>query len=123
MHAGVNCVCKVCGSAHSCGCVVNLGQPFYGTGSAIDTPTQHTISYACFRNTTWQLLSPFYKYESIAVHLHYWHAFCIFVHSSPFYTTRTSLQIPVNSILPFPVYTFQTILFQFAKGAAKACII
>ena len=23
MHAGVNCVCNVCGSAHSCGCVVN----------------------------------------------------------------------------------------------------
>ena len=23
VHAGVNCVCKVCGSAHSCGCVVN----------------------------------------------------------------------------------------------------
>ena len=31
VHAGVNCVCNVCGSAHSCGCVVNgflLGQPF-----------------------------------------------------------------------------------------------
>ena len=23
VHAGVNCVCNVCGSAHSCGCVVN----------------------------------------------------------------------------------------------------
>ena len=23
MHAGVNCVCNVCNSAHSCGCVVN----------------------------------------------------------------------------------------------------
>ena len=23
MHAGVNCVCNVCGSARSCGCVVN----------------------------------------------------------------------------------------------------
>ena len=23
MHAGVNCVCNVCGSAHSCGGVVN----------------------------------------------------------------------------------------------------
>ena len=23
MHDGVNCVCNVCGSAHSCGCVVN----------------------------------------------------------------------------------------------------
>ena len=22
-HAGVNCVCNVCGSAHSCGCVVS----------------------------------------------------------------------------------------------------
>ena len=28
VHAGVNCVCNVCGSAHSCGCVVLLGQPF-----------------------------------------------------------------------------------------------
>ena len=31
VHAGVNCVCNVCGSAHSCGCVVDgtlLGQPF-----------------------------------------------------------------------------------------------
>ena len=26
MHAGVNCVCNVCGSAHSCGCVVNFVQ-------------------------------------------------------------------------------------------------
>ena len=23
VHAGVNCVCNVCGSAHSCGCLVN----------------------------------------------------------------------------------------------------
>ena len=23
VHAGVNCVCNVCGSARSCGCVVN----------------------------------------------------------------------------------------------------
>ena len=23
MHAGVNCVCNVCGSAYSCGCVAN----------------------------------------------------------------------------------------------------
>ena len=23
VHAGVNCACNVCGSAHSCGCVVN----------------------------------------------------------------------------------------------------
>ena len=23
MYASVNCVCNVCGSAHSCGCVVN----------------------------------------------------------------------------------------------------
>ena len=23
VHAGVNCICNVCGSAHSCGCVVN----------------------------------------------------------------------------------------------------
>ena len=23
VHAGVNCVCNGCGSAHSCGCVVN----------------------------------------------------------------------------------------------------
>ena len=23
VHAGVNCVCNMCGSAHSCGCVVN----------------------------------------------------------------------------------------------------
>ena len=23
VRAGVNCVCNVCGSAHSCGCVVN----------------------------------------------------------------------------------------------------
>ena len=23
VHAGVNCVCNVCGSTHSCGCVVN----------------------------------------------------------------------------------------------------
>ena len=23
VHAGINCVCNVCGSAHSCGCVVN----------------------------------------------------------------------------------------------------
>ena len=23
VHAGVNCVCNVCGFAHSCGCVVN----------------------------------------------------------------------------------------------------
>ena len=23
MHADVNCVCNVCGSVHSCGCVVN----------------------------------------------------------------------------------------------------
>ena len=28
MHAGINCVCIMCGSAHSCGCVVNVGQPF-----------------------------------------------------------------------------------------------
>ena len=28
VHAGINCVCNVCGSAHSCGCVVLLGQPF-----------------------------------------------------------------------------------------------
>ena len=28
VHAGVNCVCNVCGSAHSCGCVVNVRQPF-----------------------------------------------------------------------------------------------
>ena len=30
MHAGVNCVCNVCGSTHSRGCVVNgtfAGQP------------------------------------------------------------------------------------------------
>ena len=24
VHAGVNCVCNVCGSTHSCGCVVNV---------------------------------------------------------------------------------------------------
>ena len=24
VHAGVNCVCNVCGSAHSCVCVVNV---------------------------------------------------------------------------------------------------
>ena len=23
LHAGVNCVCNVCGSAHSCGCMAN----------------------------------------------------------------------------------------------------
>ena len=23
VHAGINCVCNVCGSTHSCGCVVN----------------------------------------------------------------------------------------------------
>ena len=23
VHAGVDCVCNVCGSTHSCGCVVN----------------------------------------------------------------------------------------------------
>ena len=23
VHTGLNCVCNVCGSAHSCGCVVN----------------------------------------------------------------------------------------------------
>ena len=23
VHAGVNCVCNVCDSAHSCGCVIN----------------------------------------------------------------------------------------------------
>ena len=23
MHAGVNCVCNVCGSTHSCGCMIN----------------------------------------------------------------------------------------------------
>ena len=31
VHAGINCVCNVCGSTNSCGCVVNgnlLGQPF-----------------------------------------------------------------------------------------------
>ena len=28
VHAGINCVCSVCGSTNSCGCVVNLGQPF-----------------------------------------------------------------------------------------------
>ena len=31
MHADVNCVCNVCGSAHSCGCwsmAVLIGQPF-----------------------------------------------------------------------------------------------
>ena len=28
VHAGVNCVCNVCGSTHSCGCMVLPGQPF-----------------------------------------------------------------------------------------------
>ena len=47
MHAGVNCVCNVCGSAHSCGCVVNetvlLGQPIEYYYNSLHLSNERTI--------------------------------------------------------------------------------
>ena len=51
VHAGVNCVCNVCGSAHSCGCVVNgsclLSIIIYIYGSDFKSTHTYIHVHAC----------------------------------------------------------------------------